>query len=73
MAMAVGRLDGIIAQLEKLHQDAQEIFDAHIDVLRCRAPYASFGDLKYREIASPAGSSLNYIAALKIVREKITG
>ena len=70
---AVGRLDNIIKELERLHNDAQDIFDAHIEVVRCQTPGIPFGVLKSCEIASPAGSSLNYIAALKIVREKITG
>jgi hypothetical protein len=69
---SVGRLDDIIVQLEKLHEEAQDIFDAHIDELRCRTPGIPFGVLKSCEIASSAGSSLNYIAALKIVRKKIT-
>ena len=67
---AVGRLDDIIAQLEKLQKDAQEIFDAHVDELRCNTPCASFGVLKTRAIAAPAGSTLNYVAALKMLREK---
>lgn len=70
--VAVGRLDNIIRELERLHKDAQGIFDAHIDVVRCQAPDIPFGVLKSCEIAGPAGSSLNYIAALKIVRKKIT-
>ena len=70
---SVGRLDNIIKELERLHNDAQDIFDAHIEVVRCQTPGIPFGVLKSCEIASPAGSSLNYIAALKIVREKITG
>lgn len=70
---SVGRLDNIIKELERLHGDAQDIFDAHIEVVRCQTPGIPFGVLKSCEIASPAGSSLNYIAALKIVREKITG
>ena len=69
---SVGRLADIIAQLENLHKDAQEIFNAYVDELRCRHPHESFGNLKFRKIASPAGSTLDYIAALKIVREKIT-
>jgi hypothetical protein len=69
----VGRLDDIIEQLEKLHKDAQDIFDAHIDVLRCQTPGIPFGVLKSCELTGPAGSSLNYIAALKIVRERMTG
>ena len=70
---AVGRIDRIIDELEQLHRDAQGIFNAHIDYVRCRAPSVPFGTLKFREIAEPAGSTLNYIAALKIVRKKITG
>jgi hypothetical protein len=70
---AVGRLDNIIKELERLHHDAQDIFDAHIDFVRYRRPGIPFGVLKSSEIAGPAGNSLNYINALKIVRAKITG
>jgi hypothetical protein len=70
---SVGRIDNIIQELERLHTDAQGIFDAHIDYVRYRAPSVPFGVLKSREIAGPAGSAIDYIAALKIVRRKITG
>jgi hypothetical protein len=70
---SVGRIDNIIKELERLHADAQGIFDAHIDYVRCRAPSVSFGALKSREIAKPAGNTIDYIAALKIVRKKIVG
>jgi hypothetical protein len=70
---SVGRLDNIIKELERLHTDAQVIFDAHIDFVRCRAPSVPFGVLKFREIAGPAGNTMDYVAALKIVRKKITG
>jgi hypothetical protein len=70
---AVGRLDRIIRELEQLHDEAQSIFDAHVEVERCRIPSVPFGTIKMCEIAGPAGASLNYINALKIVREKITG
>ena len=33
----------------------------------------SFGEMKVREIARPAGNALNYIEALKLVRKKIRG
>jgi hypothetical protein len=70
----VGRLDNIISELERLHADAQDIFDAHINyrfhVERGKVP---FGVLKSREIAAPAGSAINYVEALKIVRKKIIG
>jgi hypothetical protein len=71
--VSVGRLDRIIRELAQLHKEAQDIFDAHIDVVRCQNPGIPFGVLKGCEIANPAGSKLNYIAALKIVRDKITG
>jgi hypothetical protein len=71
--VAVGRLDRIIRELEQLHKEAQDIFNAHIDFVRCQSPGIPFGVLKACEIATPAGSTLNYIAALKIVREKIIG
>jgi hypothetical protein len=70
---SVGRLDNIIKELERLHHDAQDIFDAHVDLVRCQMPEVSFGILKSREIAAPAGNSLNYVNALKIVRQKIVG
>ena len=71
--VAVGRLDNIIGELERLHKDAQDIFSAHIDYVLCQSPDVPFGVLKAREICTPAGSALNYIAALKLVRAKITG
>ena len=49
----VGRLDDIIEQLEKLHKDAQRIFDAHVDVLLCRYPHTSFGVMKAQKFAPP--------------------
>jgi hypothetical protein len=70
---AVGRLDNIIKELERLHNDAHDIIDAHVDSVRCLTPGIPFGVLKSREIAGPAGNSLNYINALKIVRQKLTG
>ena len=74
MARNVSRLDSIIEQLEGLHGDAQNIFDAHVDCLMCDQPRGtSFGMLKAREITTPAGSALNYVKALKLVRERILG
>jgi hypothetical protein len=72
-APSVGRLDNLIKELERLHTDAQDIFDAHIDFVRSRAPSVPFGVMKFREIAGPAGNTIDYVAALKIVRKKIAG
>jgi hypothetical protein len=70
---SVGRLDKIISELERLHSDAQGIFDAHVDYLRTQTPGVPFGVVKRGEITGPAGNTVNYIAALRIVRKSITG
>ena len=71
MARSVKRLDRIIAELEKLHNEANDIFDAHVDVVMCDLPRGtSFGVTKFREIAEPAGLTINYIKALKLLRDK---
>ena len=69
----VSRLDRIIAELKVLHDHAHDIIDAHVDSLHHQAPGVPFGVLKSQEIAQPAGNSLNYVNALRIVRKKLTG
>jgi hypothetical protein len=68
---SVGRIDDIIRQLQRLHADAQDIMDAHVEYLHCLSPHLPFGTLKLHAIAKPAGSRLDYIEALKIVRKGI--
>ena len=70
---SVTRLDRIIRELETLHRDAQGIFDAHTDYLRTNMQGVPFGTVKHSEITGPAGNTVNYIAALRIVRKGITG
>ncbi len=70
--MNTGRLDKIINDLERLHHDAQEILNAYVTEKICNAPHASFGEAKAYYISRPAGSALNYIAALKHVRDYLT-
>ena len=73
-APSVGRIDRIIKQLEGLYGEAQDIFDSHVDYALAKdKSVISFGDMKSRAIARPAGSTINYVAALKIVRKKIAG
>ena len=58
----------------RLHVEAQDIFDAHVDYALAKdRSVNSFGEMKVREIARPAGNALNYIEALKLVRKKIRG
>jgi hypothetical protein len=72
--MALGntsRLDRIIGELDRLHRDADQIFDAHvICILRDLPPDTSFGVTKYRFL-EPAGRAINYIEALKLVRDSM--
>jgi hypothetical protein len=71
---ATGRIDRIIKELEGLHGEAQDIFNAHTDYALAKdRSIKSFGEMKLKEIARPAGSALNYIEALKLVRKKIRG
>jgi hypothetical protein len=71
---ATGRIDRIIKELEGLYGEAQDIFNAHVDYALAKdRSVISFGEMKTREIARPAGSTMNYVSALKIVRKKITG
>jgi hypothetical protein len=73
MAPSVGRLDRIIKDLEKAYAEAQDIFDAHTASVVSTMQGVPFGTVKHSEITGPAGNTVNYIAALKIVRKKITG
>jgi hypothetical protein len=66
---STGRLDEIAAHLERLHRDAHDIFDAHVDELRCYAPHIGFGAMKHRLLA-PAGSTLDYVKALRMLSER---
>jgi hypothetical protein len=66
------RLDDLIDCLETLHHDAHEIFDAHTATLLLDAPEGStFGQVKLREIIEPAGRTIDYIAALKLLNKKV--
>jgi hypothetical protein len=71
MARSVSRLDRIITELEQLQGEAHEIYDAHVDVLMLDLPRGtSFGATKMREIAEPAGLTINHVKALKLLRAK---
>ena len=56
------RIQQIIDQLEELHQQAHEIFDARVEVILAGQPYGtSFGATKVNCIFAPAGSTLDYV------------
>ena len=68
------RLDRSMHELEVLQNDADGIIDAHVNAYLARHPeIASWGEAKIRLIARPAGSTLNRIEALKLLRRGLTG
>jgi hypothetical protein len=72
MPRDVGRLDSIITKLEELERDANGILDAYTDEQMSNSPPGtSFGAMKHWVVRS-VGAKLDYVAALKLVREKVT-
>jgi hypothetical protein len=67
--MNTERLDKIINDLERLHSDARDILNAYVAQKLCNKPAASFGQAKAYYVSRPAGSALNYVAALRHVRK----
>jgi hypothetical protein len=64
------RVQQIIDQLEELHQQAHEIFDARVEVILAGQPYGtSFGATKVNCIFAPSGSTLDYVKALQNLRD----
>jgi hypothetical protein len=58
-----------MCQLEALQNDADGIIDAHVNAWLAHHPEAvSWGAAKIELIAKPAGSTLNRVEALKVVR-----
>jgi hypothetical protein len=69
----VSRLNSIIADLERIQKDADEIINTHIDGLLCNAaPGLSWGETRHRLLA-PLGSRPNYVAALRLLRDRLRG
>lgn len=74
MAPSVSRIDRLLKELESSHGEAQQIFDAHATYMRTKLyPKGGLEDVKLKHLTGPAGSALNYVEALKIVRKSIVG
>jgi hypothetical protein len=72
--MDKGRLDQAISGLEKAEQEASQILNDHTDELVAREPpEASWSVVRYKRIMAPAGSRLNYLNALKQLRDRLLG
>ena len=68
------KLDKAITELEKAEKEATQILDDYTDVLVSgEPPYTSWGVVRYNKIMQPAGSRLNYLKALKQLRDKLLG
>lgn len=65
------RLDRIVATLEQAQREANDILDSYVDErLHCYPSGTTFGHVKVMELARPAGSTINYAEALKLVRRE---
>jgi hypothetical protein len=72
--MTKGKLDKAIDELQKAEQTATEILDQYTDVLVTGQPEGvSWGVTRYNLIMKPAGSRLNYLAALKQLKDRLLG
>jgi hypothetical protein len=72
--MTKGKLDQAIDELQKAEQKATEILDQYTDVLVAGQPEgSSWGVTRYNQIMKPAGSRLNYLAALKQLKDRLLG
>jgi hypothetical protein len=66
----MSRINRIIRGLEKLQGAADGIINAYVQALASRRA-ASFTDTKVNEIFPVAGSTLNRVAALKLVKDEL--
>lgn len=69
MAEKDGRINNTISELERLQGVANEMLDSHVRVLMHEKPYGTSFGLTKLETFKPAGTQLNYVNALKIVRD----
>jgi len=68
--MVVGRLDRVVTELERLQKDADDIINTFVDQIMHDQPRgASWGVTKHNKIMAPAGSTLDRVAALRMVRD----
>jgi hypothetical protein len=69
----VARLDAIIADSQRVRQEADVIIEAYVEELRETHPGIPAASLRYRFITGPAGSTLDVAAAMRLIRKTIVG
>lgn len=68
----MGKLDKAIAELQQAESLASELLDTYTDALVARCPPGtSWSVTRYNNIMKPAGSRLNYLAALRQLRQRL--
>jgi len=68
MSKTGGRIDRMIADFEKLQREAAEVIDVYVENVRGALP---FGVVRQIEVTNRAGVTLNYPAALRLVKDRI--
>lgn len=72
--MKPDRLDRVMRELELLQNDADGIIDAYVNEVLATTPGAlSWGGAKLHLVGLPAGSTINRVEALRLVRRALTG
>jgi hypothetical protein len=69
----VARLDAIIADCDRVRQEADAIIDAYVEELRETNPGIPAASLRSLAIANRAGSTMNIAAAMRLIRKTLVG
>jgi hypothetical protein len=69
----VARLDAIIADCERVRQEADAIIDAYVEELRETQPGIPAASLRSLAITNRAGSTMNVAAAMRLIRKTLVG
>jgi hypothetical protein len=66
---SVAHLDAIIADCDRVRQEADAIIDAYVEELREDYPGVPAASLRSLAITNRAGSTLNIAAAMRLIRK----
>jgi hypothetical protein len=69
----VAHLDAIIADCDRVRQEADAIIDAYVEELREDHPGVPAASLRSLAITNRAGSTLNIAAAMRLIRKTLVG
>jgi hypothetical protein len=69
----VARLDAIIADYDRVREEADKIIDAYVEELRETHPGVPAASLRSLAITNRAGSTMNVAAAMRLIRKTLVG